>query len=484
MPSPPRAMPETRGSIGPSSAPPVETADECPSGRHARRSASFLFQLLDCDKPWMGGCRFDLAQTDEVTIGRGDAHPILRENVSSTRRLALTLSTATLSAKHVRLLRVGDDWAIQDRGSRNGTWLNSRRIDYAELSDKDIFQVGRCFYMFRRYENLAPGHEWPDVTQEPSTEALPSLVTLSPEVAGENQALRSIAKSQIPVLILGCTGTGKELSAKAVHELSARSGQFCAVNCGAIPTNLVESTLFGHVKGAFSGALANHTGVIRAADKGTLFLDEIGDLPLEAQTALLRVLQEGEVSPIGSTQPVKVDVRVVAATHQPLQQLIEEKRFRADLYARLAGYVHQLRPLEMRLEDFGVLFGALLRRATGTSAVDVTLTTEAGWALLRHPWPLNVRELEQSISRATVLGKGAVLTAKHFPFVLEFTPRSTSSIQTKTASVDVALRSQLDELMREHCGNVTAVARALGKAPTQIQRWLKKVGLVADGYRG
>jgi DNA-binding NtrC family response regulator len=478
------ALPEARGSIAPSLAPHAETADECPSGRRAGRAATFLFQLLDCDRPWMGGCRFELAQTDEVTIGRGDARPVIRETVASTRRLALTLPTATLSAKHVRLLRVGDDWAIQDRGSRNGTWLNSRRIDYAELSDKDIFQVGRCFYMFRRYENLAPGHDWPDVTQEPSSEALPSLVTLSPEVTCENQALRSIAKSHIPVLILGCTGTGKELTAKAVHELSARSGRFCAVNCGAIPNNLVESTLFGHVKGAFSGALANQLGVVRAADKGTLFLDEIGDLPLEAQTALLRVLQEGEVLPVGCTQPVKVEVRVVAATHQPLQQLIEEKRFRADLYARLAGYVHQLRPLELRLEDFGVLFSALLRRATGTSAVDITLTTEAGWALLRHPWPLNVRELEQAISRAAVLGNGSALSAAHFPFVLEHMPRSTSGIQLKTPSVDVALRTQLDELMREHCGNVTAVARALGKAPTQIQRWLKRVGLVADGYRG
>jgi DNA-binding NtrC family response regulator len=296
--------------------------------------------------------------------------------------------------------------------------------------------------------------------------------------------LRSIAKSAIPVLILGCTGTGKELAAKAVHEISARSGQFCAVNCGAIPSNLVESTLFGHVKGAFSGALTNQTGMVRTADNGTLFLDEIGDLPLDAQTALLRVLQEGEVLPVGATQPVKVDVRVVAATHQPLQELIDQKRFRADLYARLAGYVHRLRPLEMRLEDFGVLFALLLRRAAGTAAVDVTLTTEAGWALMRHAWPLNVRELEQAISRATVLSEGAPLNIKHFPFVLESAPRSTSSVQVKGESVDVALRQQLDELMREHHGNVTAVARVLGKAPTQIQRWLKRVGLMADGYRG
>jgi len=463
---------------------PAETADDCPSSRHAHRSTCFMFQLLDCDRPWQGGSRFGLAQTDEVTLGRGDSHPVIRENVAATRRLALTLPNATVSSRHVRLLRVGDDWAIQDRGSRNGTWLNGRRIDYAELSNGDTFQVGRCFYLFRRYAGLRPAHDWPDITEEASSGALPSLVSLSPEIAGENQGLRSIAKSSIPILILGCTGTGKELTAKAVHEISARSGQFCAVNCGAIPPNLVESTLFGHVKGAFSGALANQLGMVRAADRGTLFLDEIGDLPLQAQTALLRVLQEGEVLPVGGTQPVKVDVRVVAATHQPLQELIEQKRFRADLYARLAGYVHRLQPLEMRLEDFGLLFALLLRRATGAAAVGVSLTTEAGWALLRHPWPLNVRELEQAIARATVLSEGGPLCVKHFPFVLESAPRSTSSVQVKGESVDVALRQQLDELMREHRGNVTAVARSLGKAPTQIQRWLKRVGLMADGYRG
>ena len=345
--------------------------------------------------------------------------------------------------------------------------------------------------MFRRYEELPRASEWPDVTEESSSETLPSLVSLSPEVSVDNHSLRAIAKSSLPVLILGGTGTGKELTAKAVHEISERSGSFSAVNCGAIPTNLVESTLFGYVKGAFSGADANQPGMIRAADKGTLFLDEIGDLPAEAQASLLRVLQEGEVLPVGGSRPLPVDVRVVAATHQPLQHLVDQGRFRADLYARIAGYVHHLRPLEARLEDFGVLFGHLLRRAANTRAVETTVTTEAGWALLRHPWPLNVRELEQAIARAVVLGEKGVLNVRHFSFVLENVPRSSSSglksARSATGSgrqsVEFALRKQLDELMREHHGNVTAVARALGKAPTQIQRWLKRVGLVADGYR-
>jgi transcriptional regulator with PAS, ATPase and Fis domain len=444
---------------------------------------SFLFVLLDCDRPWAGASRFTLAGTDEVTIGRGSKNRCLRETANSTRRLALTLPTATLSSKHVRLLRVGDDWAIQDRGSRNGTWLNNHRIDYDELSDRDVFQVGRTFFIFRRYMGLESGSILTDILEEAATESQPSLVSLSPEISLENQSLRSIAQSSLAVLILGSTGTGKELTAKAIHDLSGRSGQFCAVNCGAIPTGLVESVLFGHVKGAFSGAVTNQLGVIRAADEGTLFLDEIGDLAPPAQAALLRVLQESEVVPIGGSQPIPVNLRIISATHQPLQDLVQEGRFRADLYARTAGYVHQLRPLESRLEDFGLLFGQLLRRAAADATEKVTITTEAGWALLRHPWSLNIRELEQAIARAVVLGKSGPLALKHFPFVLTQPGRSESGFKLKEASAELALRQQLDELLREHQGNVTAVARALGKGPTQVQRWLKRLGLVADAYR-
>lgn len=460
-----------------------ETADESPCQQSAPRSTSFLFALLDCDRPGAGGSRFALSGTDEVVIGRGSENRSVREIANATRRLKLTLPASTLSTKHVRLLRVGDDWAIQDRGSRNGTWLNNHRIDYAELSNRDVFQVGRTFFMFRRYEGLASNSIWPDLIKEASPESQPSLLSLSPEILVENQSLRSIAESSLAVLILGCTGTGKELAAQAIHNLSRRSGQFCAVNCGAIPTGIVESVLFGHVKGAFSGAVSNQLGAIRAADEGTLFLDEIGDLPPQAQAALLRVLQEGEVVPVGAARAISVNLRIVSATHQPLQELVQQGRFRADLYARLAGYVHPLRPLAVRLEDFGLLFGRLLQRAAQGAADNVSLTTEAGWALLRHPWSLNIRELEQAILRALVLAKSGPLGVNHFPFVLTQSVPTESGIELKQVSADGALKQQLDELLCEHRGNVTAVARALGKAPTQVQRWLKRLGLAAEGYR-
>ncbi|MGE5787182.1 MAG: sigma 54-interacting transcriptional regulator, partial [Myxococcales bacterium] len=219
------------------------------------------------------------------------------------------------------------------------------------------------------------------------------------------------------------------------------------------------------------------------ADGGTLFLDEVGDLPLTAQTTLLRVLQEGEVTPVGASAAIPVDLRVVAATHQPLEELLRQKRFREDLHARLAGYVHRLRPLEARREDFGQLFAQLLRRAAGTGAHPITLTTEAGWALLRHSWPTNIRELEHAIARAVVLAGSGPIGVRHFPCLFEAPPNQVSRVQAKSESVTVALRDQLDGLMRQHHGNIAAVARELGKGPTQIQRWLKRVGLVADRYR-
>src|SRR5262249_4252107 len=159
----------------------------------------------------------------------------------------------------------------------------------------------------------------------------------------------------LSILLLGETGTGKEVLARSLHALSQRPGPFIAVNCGAIPENLVEGQLFGHVRGAFSGALKDEPGLVRAAQGGTLLLDEIGDLPASSQAALLRVLQESEVRPVGSTQTVKVDVRIIAATHRPLESLIKGNAFRHDLYARLAGFRFELAPLRKRKVDLGLL---------------------------------------------------------------------------------------------------------------------------------
>jgi transcriptional regulator with GAF, ATPase, and Fis domain len=226
----------------------------------------------------------------------------------------------------------------------------------------------------------------------------------------------------------------------------------------------VESELFGHRRGAFSGAVDDHPGIIRGADRGTLLLDEIGDLPLPAQIALLRVLQEEEVLPVGATRPLKVDLRVVAATHRDLDELVAQQRFRADLLGRISGYACALPPLRERREDFALLVASLLQKM---GAAQLSFSPDAARALLRHAWPLNVRELEQCLSSAAVLAANERVELEHLRL-----PAARPAARPNDEH-DGRRREELIALLREHAGNVTSVARAMGKARTQVQRWLR-----------
>jgi transcriptional regulator with GAF, ATPase, and Fis domain len=288
-----------------------------------------------------------------------------------------------------------------------------------------------------------------------------------------------VARSVVPILLLGPTGSGKEVLAREIHAQSGREGPFCPVNCGALPQSLIESLLFGHVKGAFSGAARDEAGFVRSADGGTLFLDEIGDLPATSQAALLRVLQEREVIPIGSTRAFKVDVRVVAATHRPIDRLLQSGAFRDDLLARLKGYAHHLPPLRERMCDFGIVLADVLGVIGGVRASRLSFAPEAARAMLGYPWPLNVRELEQAIASALALTKGDVIEARHLPADL-FVPRQPPEPPKQVAD---PLRDRIVGLLHVHHGNVTAVARAMGKAPSQIHRWLHRFEIDADTYR-
>ncbi len=229
--------------------------------------------------------------------------------------------------------------------------------------------------------------------------------------------------------------------------------------------------------------MESRPGLVRAADGGTLFLDEIGDLPLPAQAALLRVLQEGEVMAVGSVEPVRVDVRVLAASHTDLEDAVAAQRFRADLYARLAGFVFRLPPLRRRLEDAGLLIAAFLRKQRNDGA---TLTPEAGRALLRHRWPLNVRELEQCIAAASVLAGGGPIALGHLPERISRPAGRAPAIaglRPRLSAEDLRRREELARLLREHEGNVAAVARVLGKARMQVHRWVKRFDLSLADYR-
>jgi DNA-binding NtrC family response regulator len=287
-------------------------------------------------------------------------------------------------------------------------------------------------------------------------------------------------------ILRGETGTGKEVLARAVHELSGRPGALIAVNCGALPPTLLESELFGYRKGAFSSAVEDRPGLVRAADRGTLFLDEIGDLPLSSQAALLRVLQEREVMPLGGTRAVKVDLRVVCATHRDLEDQVARAQFRADLYARLSGHTFAIPALRERREDLGLLTAALLRRIAPDQ--DVRLEPEAVRAICRHSWPLNVRELEKCLASAVVLARGAAIGLEHLPAAIGAGVAITGE-PGDGAAIDAAKlrrldrREQLAAALQAHRGNISAVARALGKARSQVQRWLHDFGLDPEQYR-
>jgi DNA-binding NtrC family response regulator len=458
-----------------------QTLDEvahASAGSSAR--APILFVVLEADRPTARGARFSLVGVDTVTLGRGDARVATRSG--DGRSLDVRLPGRWLSTEHVRVRAVGADFIVEDAGSRNGTFVHGQRVTSHVLRDGDVVEAGRVYFAVRG----APADDGPIVRDEDASRSTQpfGLRTLLPELEQSLSALARVArKSTVPVLFLGPTGSGKEVLAREVHAQSGRAGQFIPVNCGALPTSLVEGLLFGHVKGAFSGASRDEVGFVRSADGGTLFLDEIGDLPPTSQAALLRVLQEGEVIAIGATRAVKVDVRVVAATHRPLEVLSDSGGFRSDLLARLKGYSHRLPALGDRMADFGVVLADVLAHVAGPRAARLTFAPEAARALLGYAWPLNIRELYQAMASAVALAAEDVIEPQHLPAELFAPPVPPSTPPASAPAADQVLRDRIIALLHEHRGNVTAVARTLGKAPAQIHRWMNRFQIDPDTYR-
>jgi transcriptional regulator with AAA-type ATPase domain len=463
----------------------TQTADEANerSSEGTFVSRPFLVLALNGARPRDGSARFGLDGVDEVVFGRGTSMSVTRRVASGRNTLAIEVPAASASQRHARIVLGRDGAHVEDLGSKNGTVVNGARVDRAALDDGDVVEIGGAFFVFRpRWPTLVVLE---DDLGAPALEGTPrAMRTVIPGLEHRYRALLRIAASNLSVLLLGETGTGKELLARAVHEASGRRGAFVAVNCGALPASLVEALLFGHRRGAFSGAIRDERGFVRAADGGTLFLDEIGDLALPSQAVLLRVLQEREVVPIGETQPTRVDVRVVAATHRPIQTLAQAEGFRSDLLGRLAGYTFVAPSLRERKEDMGLLVADMLARLR-SNAPDVTLAPAAVRALLAHAWPRNVRELEQALAASLELMDGEVLGRAHLPASIDASPAAPppGSAPPPAPRGTKVSAAELARLMEEHEGNVAAVARALSKAPLQVRRWLKEYGLDANDYR-
>jgi two-component system nitrogen regulation response regulator NtrX len=314
------------------------------------------------------------------------------------------------------------------------------------------------------------------------------MIGESPQMEEVRKWIARVAPTDGRVLILGESGTGKELVARALHDGSPRAKKkFVKVNCAAIPRDLVESVLFGHVKGAFTGALRDKSGTFKEADGGTLLLDEIGDLSLEAQAKVLRVLQEGEFEPVGASKSEKVDVRVVAATHRDLQAEVEESNFREDLYYRLAVLVLDLPPLRQREGDVKVLTEHFLEEFHQNGLTKRTLTEDALDVLENHDWPGNIRQLRNVIERIAILAPNPEVEIDDLPAEVRRKSAAGESpvdlgelpeIGTSLADVRAAAEKRyLEAVLAKTDGNVSEAARLVGLERTHLHKKLNALGV-------
>jgi transcriptional regulator of acetoin/glycerol metabolism len=358
------------------------------------------------------------------------------------------------SRHHAEVLRVGPVFILRDLGSTNGTFLNGLRVREAELLPDALVRMGDWIAVARRCHATVCDHTFR--SHGPALWGRGAM-------AAALDPLRHVSASDLPIILEGETGTGKEVVARAIHVWSGRTGPFVAVNCAALPEALAEGELFGHRRGAFTGAERANDGYFRAAHGGTLLLDEICELPLALQGKLLRVLEQREVVPLGQTQPVPIDVRVVAAAQEPLPRAVEQRRFRADLYARLDGLTVPLPPLRERIEDIpGLLarfFGDLgLARAP-------LLTANALETLARYDWPFNLRELRFLAQRlALSLGERTDIHRRDLPDRMQ-AARVPAQGSGQPLSLRATQESDLDRFLaalRAHGGNVSRAARAAG----------------------
>ena len=310
-----------------------------------------------------------------------------RERVNS-----LQLNDSFVSRRHARIEKKPGRgfYILKDMGSQNGVFLNGSRVQQAVLKNNDHFQIGKTqfSFSFERYN-----HKWKMSAQ-----------SFNPEWNETLSRIPHLSASQAPVLILGPSGSGKELIAQMIHSHSPRSGgPMVSINCGALTENLVESELFGHKKGSYTGSSENRKGAFLTACKGTLFMDEIGDLPQALQPKLLRAVEYKEVKALGSDLPFKTDVRIVSATHQDLRSKIERKEFRQDLYFRLNVLSVHVPALKDRMEDFESLFQYFC--LTG----GVTFASEVVRVFKTYNWPGNVRELKNTVERAKAMFPGEII---------------------------------------------------------------------------
>ncbi|MCI0571880.1 MAG: sigma 54-interacting transcriptional regulator [Myxococcaceae bacterium] len=400
--------------------------------------------------------------------------------VGSHPDAALCLSDPTVSRYHLELEARSEGVRVRDLDSTNGTHLAGSRVQAVVVEDEAVLTVGRT--------QLRITVEEEDLGAPQDRPSFGGAVGHSPAMRRLFGVLGRVAPTDSTVLLLGETGTGKEVLAEAIHKSSARAHRsLVVVDCGAVAPSLIESELFGHTKGAFTGAVGTRPGAFLEADGGTLFLDEIGELPLELQPKLLRVLEAGTIKRVGEDKSRRVNVRVVAATHRELQKAVEEGRFRRDLYYRLAVVPVVVPPLRERLEDLPLLAETIVRQLGRGS---FPLSAELLERFSAYGWPGNVRELRNVIERALSgaeptpgLPAAAEAPSPGAPDLSGPTSPLTELPfkEAKERLVESFTREYLQELFTRHAGNVSQVARAAGLARNHVYNLVTKYALDPQG---
>jgi transcriptional regulator with PAS, ATPase and Fis domain len=375
-----------------------------------------------------------------------------------------------------------------DLGSHNGSWVNGVAVGMRRLGLKDgtILRLGDVLLVYESGRALSAVD-----AREVDKESIPGEASSTFLLRA---AISRAAPDPSPVLLVGETGTGKERIAGEVHRLSGRDGPLLATNCAALNPQIIDSQLFGHVRGAFTGATENQQGLFRAAHGGTLFLDEIGELPLDLQPKLLRVIQEAEVVPVGSPRGVKVDVRVVAATNRDLPIQVEQGLFRRDLYARLSLWEIRVPPIRERRVDVLTWIDKLHRlwveKRSGSNPKPLQFAVAAAEALLLHAWPDNLRGMDRLIHELAASGVSDVqITLNDLPEWMSRrsgepnlsaeTPVAPRGSSLPSAKLPLPSREDFEAVLRGTGGNVRAMAKHFGRDRRQIYRWLEAFDLTA-----
>lgn len=377
----------------------------------------------------------------------------------------IQLQGENIADRHARIEKKDSFYLIRDLRTPQGTYVNGARVMEALLQDGDIISLGEQELIFlsqAEQQAIFPIKSRNDTWQE------------------ELQTLGNVAKTDFPVLILGPSGTGKDVIAQALHETSLRAqGPFVSVNCSALSETLIESELFGHIKGSFTGAINDRKGAFEAARGGTLFLDEIGDLSYNLQAKLLRALENNEIRPVGADRNVKTDVRIIAATHQNLNEKIRDRSFRSDLYFRLNVVSVTPPALAHRMEDFEELMYTFARK------MRVRFSYGAIARMKKHPWPGNIRELKNLVSRAAALYPRMHITEAHIEKLLDKTllEQSDDRVANDIPVIKEIEKQMIIKRLEANRGNQRRTAQDLGMPKSTLHDRLKYYNINISDFK-